>query len=57
MGVTGWTPDVFWNALFTDTMIAVEGIAMANGAEMPDEASERHQAQLAELEKLIERYG
>ena len=57
MGVLGWTPGIFWNALCRDTLVAVEGVAMLNGAEMPDEVSARHKAQLAELERLIARYG
>lgn len=53
MGVLGWTPDVFWNALLRDVMVAIEGVAMANGAEMPDEVVERKRLQLAELDRLM----
>lgn len=57
MGVLGWPPATFWPALFTETMAAVEGVAMANGAEMPDDAAHARQQQLEELERLIARYG
>lgn len=53
MGVLGWTPDVFWNALLRDVMVAIEGVAMANGAELPDDIVDRRRLQLAELERLM----
>lgn len=56
MGVTGWPPEIFWNALFTDTMAAVEGVAMTEGAEMPDDEAERQGNLLTELDDLMRRY-
>ena len=56
MGVLGWTPDVFWNALLRDVMVAIEGVAMANGAELPDDIVDRRRSQLAELERLMKLY-
>ncbi len=56
MGVLGWTPAVFWDALLRDVMVAVEGVAMANGAEMPDDLADQRRARLAELERLMRLY-
>lgn len=56
MGILGWTPDVFWNATFRETMIAVEGVAIAAGAEMPDEKSEKSKAMRRDLEDLMRQY-
>ncbi len=56
MGVLHWTPDTFWNALLRDVMVAVEGVAMANGAELPDEKAEADRAIKAELARLMEQY-
>lgn len=37
-------------------MIAVEGVAFANGAEFPDEKAERDASLLRELDDLMRRY-
>jgi hypothetical protein len=56
MGVLGWPPQVFWQATFRETMIAVEGVAMLNGAELPDDKQDSARALQAELQDLMKRY-
>jgi hypothetical protein len=57
MGPLGWPPDTFWNALYVDTISAMEGFAMSQGAELPDDKREREKAKTKALRRLMEKYG
>jgi len=57
MGALGWPPDAFWNALFTETMLAIEGVAMANGVEPPGDKRERDEAKFAAIREFMKNQG